>query len=105
MYLYRTQSSANRRTEDVMLSCNSFIKIKNRVGPKVDPWDQPVTTATRSETCPSKAPCLVHPESHELARLWVYPLIPFKSNLCNSLLCGTLSKAFAKSITIKVHDS
>ena len=39
MFLYRTQSSANRRTEDLMLSGRSFIKIRNRIGPKTDPWD------------------------------------------------------------------
>ena len=39
--------------------------------------------------------------SHELIHLWVDPLIPLYSNLCNSLLCGALSKALAKSIMTK----
>ena len=38
MFLYRTQSSANRQTEVLILSGKSFIKIRNRIGPKTDPW-------------------------------------------------------------------
>ena len=46
MFLYRTQSSTNRRTEDLMLSGKSFIKIRNRIGPKTEPWGTPDTTST-----------------------------------------------------------
>ena len=49
MFLYRTQSSANRQTEDLMLSGRPFIKIRNRIGPKTDPWDTPDNTRTGSE--------------------------------------------------------
>ena len=49
MFLYRTQSSANRQTEDLMLSSKSFIKKRNRFGPKTDPWGTPDITGTRSE--------------------------------------------------------
>ena len=49
MFLYRTQSSANRRTEDQMLSGRSFIKNRNRIGPKTDPWGTPGNTGTGSE--------------------------------------------------------
>ena len=57
MFLYRTQSSANRGTEDLMLSGKvskgakirkSLIKIRNRIGPKTDPLDTPDNTGTGS---------------------------------------------------------
>ena len=66
-----------------------------------DPWGTPHSTETGFEAWPSKTTCWVRPENHKLIHLWVDPLIPQYSNLCNSLLCGTLSKALAKSIMIK----
>ena len=36
--LYRTQSSANRQTEDLMLSGRLFMKMRNRTGPRTNPW-------------------------------------------------------------------
>ena len=84
-----------------MLSGTSFMKMGNRTGPRTDPWCTPDSSGTGSEAWPSKTTCWVRPESHELIHLWVDPLIPYYSNLCNSLLCGTLSKALAKSIMIK----
>ena len=101
MFLYKTHSSASRWTEDLMLSGKSFIKIRNRIGPKTDPWGTPDNTGTGPEAWPSKTTCWVHPESHELIHLRVDPLITWQSNLCNSLLCGILSKAFANSMMIK----
>ena len=74
--VYRTLSSANRRTEDLMLSGRSFIKIRNRIGPKTDPWGTPDNTGTGSEAWPSNTTFWVRPESHELIHLWVDPLIP-----------------------------
>ena len=47
--LYKTQSSANRRTEDLILSSKSFMKIRKRIGPKTDPWGTPNKTGTGSE--------------------------------------------------------
>ena len=37
MFLYNTQSSAKRRTDDLILSGRSLINIKKRTGPKTDP--------------------------------------------------------------------
>ena len=100
MILYRTQSSANRRPEVLIISGKSFMKIKNRIGPKTDPWGIPDKIGTGSEVWPSKTTCWLCPESQELTHLSVDPLIPWKSRfICNSLLCGTLSNALAK-----IHD-
>ena len=49
MFLYKTQSSANRRTDDLILSGRSLINIKKRTGPKTDPCGTPDKTGTGSE--------------------------------------------------------
>ena len=58
MFLYKTQSSANRQSEDLILSSKSFMKIKKRFGrlrtPKTDPWDK---IGTGSVGWPSKTTC------------------------------------------------
>ena len=46
MFLYKTQSSAKRRTDDLILSGRSLINIKKRTGPKTDPWGTPDKTGT-----------------------------------------------------------
>ena len=76
MFLYRTQSSANRRTEDLVLYSKSCIKIRNRIGPKTDLCGTLDNTGTGSEAWPSKTTCWVRPESHELIHLLVDNLIP-----------------------------
>ena len=38
--------SVNRRTEYLIFSGKSFMKIKNRIGPKTDPWGTPDKTGT-----------------------------------------------------------
>ena len=49
----RTQSSANRQNEDLILSSKSFMKNRIRIGPKTDPWGTRDKTGTGSEawTC------------------------------------------------------
>ena len=37
MFLYKTQSSAKRRTDDLIFSGRTLIKMRNRTGPKTDP--------------------------------------------------------------------
>ena len=39
MNVHRAQLSANRRTEDLILSGKSFMKIRKRIRHKMDPWD------------------------------------------------------------------
>ena len=54
MFLYRTQSSANRRTEDLILSGKSLMKIRKRIGPKTDPWGTADKTGTGSDLLQDK---------------------------------------------------
>ena len=49
MFLYKTQSSAKRRTDDPIFSGRSLMKMRNRTGPKTDPWGTPDRTGTGSE--------------------------------------------------------
>ena len=38
MFPYKTQSSAKRRTDDLIFSGRSLIKMRNRTGPRTDHW-------------------------------------------------------------------
>ena len=76
MFLYRTQSSANKRTDDLMLSGRSLMNTKKRTGPRPEPWGTPDKTRTESDTWPSSTTCCERLESHELIHLCVDPLIP-----------------------------
>ena len=69
MFLYRTQTSASRQTEDLILSGRSFIKVRNRIGPKTDPWDTRDGTETGSVACLSNTTCPVRPKVHEMNHL------------------------------------
>ena len=51
--IQKTQSSAKRRTGDLIFSGRSLIKMRNRTGPKTDPWGTPDRTRTGSEAWPS----------------------------------------------------
>ena len=53
MFLYKTQSSAKRRTDDLIFSGRSLIKMRNRTGPRTDPLGTPDRTGTGSEAWPS----------------------------------------------------
>ena len=37
----QNKSSRKRRTDDLIFSGRSFIKMRNRTGPKTDPWGKP----------------------------------------------------------------
>ena len=52
IFLCNTQSSAKRRTEDLMLSGISFIKTRKRTSPRTEPWGTPDKTGTGSEARP-----------------------------------------------------
>ena len=53
MFLYKTQSLAKMQTDDLIISGRSLIKMRNRTGPKTDPWGTPDRTGTGSEAWPS----------------------------------------------------
>ena len=53
MFLYKTQSQAKRRTDDLIFSGRSLMKMRNRTGFRTDPWGTPDRTRTGSEAWPS----------------------------------------------------
>ena len=59
------------QTADLMLSVTSIIIMRNRTGPKTNPWGTADKTRTGSE-----AWLLMHPESHKLIDYWVNHFIP-----------------------------
>ena len=49
-----------RRDElELMLSGRSLINIRNKTGPKTDPWGTPLTTGTFTNDCPSTSTCSI----------------------------------------------
>ena len=97
---YITQSSANKRTSDVILSGRSFIYAKNKRGPRTVPWGTPDLTCTHCEWSPSTTTrCRRLVRKFEI-QVWVLPVIPKFCNLWSNLLCGTVSNALLKSIII-----
>ena len=98
--LYKMQSSANKRTFDVKFSGKSLIKIRNNNGPVTVPWGTLESTLTQSENSPLiTTRCFLFVRK-VLIQLRVLPLMPYLFSLMSNRLCGTLSKAFAKSIII-----
>ena len=61
MFLYKTQLSAKRRTDDLIFSGRSLIKMRNRTGPKTDPWGTPDRTETGSKAWPSNTTLVERP--------------------------------------------
>ena len=52
IFLYNTQSAAKRRSDDLIFSGRSIIKMRKRTGPKTDPWGSPNRTGTGTEVTP-----------------------------------------------------
>ena len=63
MFIYKTQLSAKRRTDDLIFSGRSLIKMRNRTGPKTYPLGTLDRTGTGSEAW------LSNTESHKVIHL------------------------------------
>ena len=59
---------------DLMSSGWSLMKIKNRTGPRTDPWGTPLTMGTFSKDCPST--CWVLKFRNDDIHWYVVPQIP-----------------------------
>ena len=53
MFLYKIQSSAKRRTDDLIFSGRSLLKMRHRTCPNTVPWGTPGMTGSGSEAWPS----------------------------------------------------
>ena len=96
---YSLQSSANNlHTLYLTLDGKSLIKQTNSIGPMTEPWGIPLTTGFHSDFLPSTITHCFLPVRNEFIHFKILPFIPKFFYLTNSLLCGTESNAFAKSV-------
>ena len=66
IYLYITQSSANRRTVDDVCSAKSLIRIRKSSSPNTEPCSTPDFTAAASDVSPSTTTLCVRPSKNYL---------------------------------------
>ena len=71
------------------------------MGPSTVPWGTPEVTTLFSDVVFSKSTVCVQFARKDVIQIVIWSDIPLNFNLEMSLLCGTLSNAFAKSIIIK----
>ena len=62
IFLYRTQSSAKRRTVEFMLSERLIMKFRNSIGPNTEPCGTPDNMGAVSEQTPSSTTFCVCPD-------------------------------------------
>ena len=97
---YIMLSSAKRRILDWKFSLMSLMYSMKSIGPRTEPCGTPDVTSVVSDRAPlTKTHCLRF-HRKDVIQLWVLPVIPYEVSLERSCLCGTLSKALAKSIRI-----
>jgi hypothetical protein len=96
--LYSLVSSANMYTSDSTFSGKSLINITNNTGPSTEPCGIPLVTLCHFDTDPFSCTLCLRLLRKFLTYTQVWLLIPYERSLLISLMCGTLSKAFIKSI-------
>ena len=94
---YIMLSSANRRILDWTFSLMSLMYSKKRMCRRSEPYGTPDVTSVMFDRAPlTEAPCLRFDRT-DVIQLCVLPVIPYEVSLVRRRLCGTLSKALAKS--------
>ena len=81
---YILLSSANKHTGQAAHLGRSFIKIKNRSGPKTDPWGTPLSTSNSSDSCPLITTFCFLFSKKAFIQLPTCPFIPCFSSFSNS---------------------
>ena len=75
----------------------SLMYSKKSIGPRTEPCGTPDVTYVMSDRAPlTETRCLRFDRKYVI-QLCVLPVIPYEVSLDRRLLCGTLSKALAKS--------
>ena len=80
-----------------MFSFMSLLYSKKSMGPRTEPCGTPDVTAVMSDRAPLTETRCLRLDSTDVIQLCVLPVIPYEVNLDRRRLCGTLSKAWAKS--------
>ena len=94
---YIMLSSANRRILDSMFSLMSLMYSKKSIGPRTEPCGTPDVTSVVSDRTPLNETRCLRFDRKDVIQLCVLPVIPYEVSLDRRRLCGTLSKALAKS--------
>ena len=94
---YIMLSSANRRILDRTFLLMSLIYNKNSIGPRTEPCGIPDVTSVMSDRAPLTETRCLRFDRKDVIQLCVLPVIPYEVRLDRRRLCGTLSKALAKS--------
>ena len=77
-----------------MFSLMSLMNSKKSIGPRTEPCGTPDVTSVVSDRTETR--CLRF-DRKDVIQLCVLPVIPYEVSLDRRRLCGTLSKALAKS--------
>ena len=93
-------SPANNFAFDKRLSARSFIYIKNRNGPSMEPWGTPALTSTQVEVCLLRTTLCFLFLKKFVYRFKRLPDMPFSFSLKIRPSCHTLSKALDTSWNI-----
>ena len=94
---YIMLSSANRRILDLMFSMMSLMYGKKSIGPRTEPCGTPDVTSVVSDRAPLTETRCLRFDRKDVIQLCVLPVVPYEVSLDRRRLCGTLSKALAKS--------
>ena len=97
---YIMLSSAKGRILDRTFSFMSFMYSKKSIGPITEPCGTPDVTSVMSDRAPLTENRCLRFDRRYMIQLCVLPVIPYEVNLDRRRVCGTLSKALAKSMRI-----
>ena len=82
----------------------SLMYSKKSIGPRTEPSGTPDVTSVMSDRAPLTETRCLRFDRKDVIQLCVLPVIPYEVNLDRRRLCGTLSKALAKSRRLDSPD-
>ena len=95
--LYIMISYAKTRILDGTVSFMSLMYSKKSIGPRTEPYGTPNATYVMPDRAPLTETRCLRCNRKYVIQLCVLPVIPYEVSLDRRRLCGTLSKALAKS--------
>ena len=95
---FASSAYKNKSAPLVQQAVKSLIKIINNNGPRIEPCGIPLRTCLQYEKKPlTRTLCLLLTKKDSI-HLIISILILYECSLLINLLCGTLSKAFSRSV-------
>ena len=96
-WAHKNVSSAKSLIKNLVAHGKSFIKIKKRRGPNMDPWGTPYKTFRKEEEVLLSLTNWWRLERYDLKSSRTFPLIPYFGSFLSRISWLTESKAFARS--------